>query len=84
MFTNLGAELWGWVNLSFLDPIWAWGVRGAFVILISTAIAYFFGDWIKPLRPLAGGIIIGIIGMLYAYRKGETERAEFEKRHKRK
>lgn len=56
-----------------LDPVWHWAWYAFLVIAALLAIAWFFGDWIKPLKPIIGGAILAILFALFAYRKGENE-----------
>lgn len=81
-----GAFGWltGWLTFSFVDPFWHWFLLGLVVIAAATAIAWFFGGLSNFIRAAGGLVVMGVIAMLYAFRKGEEEARDFDKKKKRR
>lgn len=70
------AELFLWLN----DPFWGWLWLGIAIMLAVSLIVYFFGSWFPALRPIGGVILLLVSFGLYAYRKGEADRAALDKK----
>jgi hypothetical protein len=62
--------LWqGVVDYFTVSPFWHYLFWGVVISLGAAALAWLF----PVLRSLSGAVILAIAGMLYAYRKGETD-----------
>jgi hypothetical protein len=66
------------VDFFTISPFWLYLFWGVIIALAAAALAWLF----PVLRSLSGAVILTIAGMLYAYRKGETDaqRRERERR----
>lgn len=73
------ADIWGNVVGFFtLSPFWLYLVYGLAIIACALVLSWLF----PVLRSLAGAVVVAVVGMLYAYRKGEkdAERREADRR----
>jgi hypothetical protein len=57
------------VDFFTISPFWLYLFWGVVIALAAAALAWLF----PVLRSLSGAVILAIAGMLYAYRKGETD-----------
>lgn len=63
-----------------LSPFWLYLAYGAVIIAAAAVLAWLF----PVLRSLSGAVIVSVIGMLYAYRRGEADaKAREDARRKR-
>jgi CHASE2 domain-containing sensor protein len=73
--------LWDGIVAYFtLSPFWLYLAYGAAIIVGAAVLAWLF----PVLRSLSGAVIVSVIGMLYAYRRGEADaKAREDARRKR-
>jgi hypothetical protein len=57
------------IDFFTISPFWFYLFWGVVIALAAAALAWLF----PVLRSLSGAVIVAIAGMLYAYRKGETD-----------
>lgn len=64
------ADVWSDVVSYFsVSAFWLYLFYGALIIVGAAALAWLF----PVLRSLAGAVIVAVVGMLYAYRRGEKD-----------
>lgn len=64
------------------DPFWGWMFLAAGIAFAVILVVWFFGGWLPVLRPIGGVILLLLTFGLYAYRRGENDQAEIDKRRK--
>lgn len=64
------SDVWADITAFFtLSAFWLYLFYGALIIIGAAALAWLF----PVLRSLAGAVILSVVGMLYAYRRGEND-----------
>ncbi len=62
------------------DPFWGWLWLAIGIAVAVALIVWFFGGWLPALRPIGGVILLLLTFGLYAYRRGENDRAAIDAR----
>lgn len=75
---GIWAKVVYFVTFQFLDPFYGWLSLGCLTIAAIVVVVWFFGDWIKQLKPIGGALVLIIAAMLFAYRRGEKEAREHD------
>jgi len=81
---DVWAKAWAYLSFSFLDPFWGWLSLAVMVAAVVFLVVYFFGSWMPQLRAIGGVILLIITFGLIAYRRGESDAREHDRKRRRK
>ena len=81
---DVWTKAWAYLSLSFLDPFWGWLALGVAVAAGVSLVVWFFGSWMPQLRAIGGVIVLIITFGLIAYRRGESDARQHDRKWRRR